>query len=135
MKSAASIPIRLDTELVEIAKREGGINKRSAPKQIEYWAELGKAVESVVDLKEAYEIIQGFMKLKVESVESKPIDSQEVFNSLEEKRKSGELSDMVTVSIYFEASKTKPGLLDKVNLMTGERQTGQFNDGKFESRK
>ena len=136
MKSAASIPIRLDTELVEIAKREGGINKRSAPKQIEYWAELGKAVESVVDLKEAYEIIQGFMKLKVESVESNPIDSQEVFNSLEEKRKSGELSNMVTASsIYFEASKTKPGLLDKVNLMTGERQTGQFHDGKFESRR
>ncbi len=88
---------------------------------------------SVIDLKEAYEIIQGFMKLTVESLESKAVDPKDVFNSLEKKRKSGELSEMVTTSlIYFEASKTKPGLLDRVNPSTGERQTGKFHNGKYE---
>lgn len=134
MKNTTASPIRLDPKLVELAKKEGVIKKRSAPKQIEYWAELGKAIESVIDLKEAYEIIQGFMKLTVESLESKAVDPKDVFNSLEKKRKSGELSKMVTTSsIYFEASKTKPGLLDRVNLITGERQTGKFHNGKYET--
>ncbi len=133
MKSTVASPIRIDPKLVELAKKEGGIKKRSAPKQIEYWAELGKAIESVIDLKDAYAIIQGFMKLTVKSLESKAVDPKNVFSSLENKRKSGELSEMVTnSSIYFEASKTKPGLLDRVNLISGKRQTGKFHNGKFE---
>lgn len=135
MKSTAASPIRLDPKLVELAKKEGGVKKRSAPKQIEYWAELGKAVESVIDLKDAYEIIQGFMKFTVESLESKAVDPKDVFNALENKRKSGKLPEMVTASsIYFEASKTAPGLLDRVNSITGERQTGTFHNGQFEPR-
>lgn len=134
MKSTAVSPIRIDPKLVELAKKEGIIKKRSAPKQIEYWAELGKAIESVIDLKDAHEIIQGFMKLTVESLESKAVGPKDVFNSIEKKRKSGELSEIVTTSlIYFEASKTKPGFLDRVNLITGKRQTGKFHNGKFET--
>jgi len=133
MKSTVASPIRIDPKLVELAKKEGGIKKRSVPKQIEYWAELGKAIESVIDLKDAYAIIQGFMKLTVKPLESKAVDPKNVFSSLENKRKSGELSEMVTnSSIYFEASKTKPGLLDRVNLISGKRQTGKFHNGKFE---
>jgi len=136
MKSPATSPIRLDPKLIELAKKEGSTKKRSAPKQIEYWAELGKAVEPVIDLKDAYAILQGFMKLTVESLESKAIDPGEVFNALEEKRKSGKLAEEVTTSsIYFEASKTKPGFLDRVDLTTGKRQTGRFHNGKFEIRK
>lgn len=136
MKSATASPIRLDPALVEIAKKEGSTKKRSAPKQIEYWAELGKAIESVIDLKDVYAIIQGFMKLTVESLESKAVDPKAVFNSLEKKRKSGELAKNVTTSpIYFEASQTKPGLLDRVDLTTGERQTGTFLNGKFKIQK
>lgn len=136
MRSTTASPIRLDPKLVKLAKKEGSTKKRSAPKQIEYWAELGKAIESEIDLKDAYAIIQGFMKLTVESLESKAVDPKEIFNSLEKKRKSGELSNSVTnSSIYFEASKTKPGLLDRVNITTGKRQTGTFHNGKFKIQK
>ncbi len=133
MKSSTVGPIRLDPKLIALAKKEGSIKKRSVPKQIEYWAELGKAIESAIDLKDVYAIIQGFCKLNVESLESNAVDPNKVFDSLEKKRKSGELSKKVTSSsIYFEASQTKPGLLDRVDITTGKRQTGRFHNGKFE---
>ena len=136
MKSSAASPIRLDPKLIELAKREGATKKRSAPKQIEYWAELGKAVEPVIDLKDAYEIIQGFMKISVESLESKAVSPKDAFDSLEEKRENGELSEIVAESpVYYEASISKPGLLDKVTSATGKRQTGMFRNGKFEPAK
>lgn len=132
MKNNLNSSIRLDPELMAIAKREGAIKKRSAPKQIEFWATLGKAVEHIIDPKDIIAVIQGFKKLKVESLMSSAVDPVEVFNSLAEDRKSGKLAENVTSSpIYFEASKTKPGLLDRVNLATGERQTGRFYNGEF----
>ncbi len=133
MKSATVGPIRLDPELIALAKKEGSIKKRSVPKQIEYWAELGKAIEPVIDLKDVYAIIQGFIKINVEPLESKAVDPNKVFDSLEKNRKSGELARNVTTSsIYFEASQTKPGLLDRIDITTGTRQTGRFHNGKFE---
>ncbi|MBC8413421.1 hypothetical protein H8E50_07100 [bacterium] len=125
--------MRLAPELIALAKKEGSIKKRSVPKQIEYWAELGKAVEHVMEVKDIYAIIQGFSKLHVESLESNCVDPKEVFDSLEKSRKSGKLANsIITSSVYFEASQTKPGLLDRVDSATGEREAGRFHNGKFE---
>jgi hypothetical protein len=132
MASALSKSIRLSPTLMAAARREGSIKKRTAPKQIEFWAELGKTVELVMDHADVLAVIQGFRKIKVESVESVAVDPGDVFNSLEESRKSGELAEKVTSSaVYFEASQRKPGLIDRVNSATGERQTGQFYNGEF----
>ncbi|RLB80013.1 MAG: hypothetical protein DRH24_11485 [Deltaproteobacteria bacterium] len=132
MTTTLTSPIRLNPALIAAAKREGSINKRSAPKQIEFWAELGKAVELVMDRNDVFAVIQGLKKIKVESVKSVAADPTDVFNSLEESRKSGELGKKVTSSaVYFEASQRKPGLLDKVHSATGKRQTGRFYNGEF----
>ena len=132
MAGTSTSPMRLDSALVAAAKREGSIKKRSAPKQIELWAELGKAVEHVLNYQDVFAVIQGLKKVKVESVESVAVDPVDVFNSLEDSRKKGELAEKVTsAAIYFEASQRRPGLLDRVNTVTGERQTGRFCDGEF----
>ena len=132
MASAVTSPIRLDSRLLEAARREGVINKRTAPKQIEYWAELGKAVELVVDFADVFAVIQGFKKIKIETAESTAVDPVDVFKSLEESRKSGELAKSVTSSaVYFEASQKMPGLIDRVDSATGKRQTGRFHNGEF----
>jgi len=132
MTTTLTSPIRLDPALIAAAKREGSINKRSAPKQIEFWAELGKAVELVMDRNDVFAVMQGLKKIKVESVKSVAADPADVFNSLEESRKSGELAKKVTSSaVYFEASQRKPGLLDRVHSATGKRQTGRFYNGEF----
>ncbi len=40
-----SVAMKLSDELVELAKPHAAAEHRSIPKQIEYWARLGKAVE------------------------------------------------------------------------------------------
>ena len=125
-------PLRLSAALVEAAEKEGALQKRSAPKQIEFWAELGKAVDGVIDSADVVAVIQGLRKIKVEPVKSIAVDSRDVFDSLETIRESGGLAEKVTsAAVYYEASLSRPGLLDRVSSRTGERQTGQFYKGVF----
>ena len=125
-------PLRLSTALVEAAAKEGALQKRSAPKQIEFWAELGKAVDGVIDSADVVAVIQGLRTVKVEPVISKAVDPRNVFDSLETIRNSGALAEKVTsAAVYYEASLSRPGLLDRVSSRTGERQTGQFHKGEF----
>jgi hypothetical protein len=77
-------------------------------------------------------VIQGIKKIKVEPVASISIPPRDVFDSVESSRKSGALAENVTsAAIYYETSLSRPGLLDRVNASTGERQTGRFHNGKF----
>ncbi len=125
-------PMRLNSELVAAAEREGLVQKRSIPKQIEFWAELGRAVERLIDLKDIFAVIQGIKQIRIEPAESAAVNPDTVFNSLEAGRKKGKLAGKVTsAAVYYEASLTRPGLLDQVNTATGERRTGQFQSGKF----
>jgi hypothetical protein len=125
-------PIRLNSSLLEAAEREASFQKRSIPKQIEYWADLGRAVEHAIDLVDVFAVLQGIKRLKLEDVESPVVGSEEVFNDLQNQIKQGRISDeLTTAGFYFEASKRRPGLLDRVDTATGLRQTGRFKDGKF----
>lgn len=125
-------PLRLNSELVAAAEREGLVQKRSIPKQIEFWAELGRAVERLIDLKDIFAVIQGLKQIRIEPAESMAVNPDEVFNNLETGRQKGELAEKVTsAAVYYEASRTRPGLLDQVNSTTGERRSGQFQSGKF----
>jgi hypothetical protein len=128
----ATSPVRLNPNLITAAEREGVVQKRSTPKQIEYWADLGRAVERVIDLSDVFAVIQGFKRLKLETVESCGVDSDEVFGDLQHRIDDGRLSsDLTTSALYFEASIKHPGMLDRVDTSTGIRQTGQFRDGEF----
>jgi len=125
-------PLRLSAALIEAAEKEGAVQKRSVPKQIEFWADLGKAVASLIDPTDVVAVIQGIKKIKVEPAASMPVDPRDVFDSIAPSRKSGALGAKVTSSaIYYEASLSRPGLLDRVNASTGERQTGRFHNGEF----
>jgi len=127
-----SNPMRLNSALIIAAELESAIQKRSVPKQIEFWAELGKAVEKLIPPADVLAVTQGLKKIKIEPVISEPMNPDDVFNSIEIRRKNGTLTDEVTSSaIYYEASLSQPGLLDKVNSATGKRQTGQFKNGEF----
>ena len=45
-----AVALKLSDELIEIAKPHAAAEHRSVPKQIEYWARLGKAVEDNPEL-------------------------------------------------------------------------------------
>jgi len=125
-------PMRLNSDLIEAAKMEGMVQKRSIPMQIEYWAELGRAVEGIIDLKDVFAVMQGVKTVRLESAFSAPIDPSDVFNDLEKNSGTKDLSSKLTASpFYYEASRSRPGLLDRVNVKTGERRTGHFENGEF----
>lgn len=45
-----SIALKLSDDLVEMAKPHAAAEHRSVPKQIEYWARLGKAIDDNPEL-------------------------------------------------------------------------------------
>lgn len=127
-------PLRLNPELLEAAERASLVQKRSVPKQIEFWATLGQAVENVIDYSDIFAILQGLKKISIEPVEPVAVPPEDVFATLENGRANGELAEKVTRAvIYYEASRRRPGLLDRVNTATGERCTGQFRNGEFQA--
>ena len=124
--------MRLSSDLIEAAKTEAMVQKRSIPMQIEYWAELGRAVEGIIDLKDVFAVMQGVKTIRLEAASSAPIDPSDVFNDLEKRSGSKDvLSKLTAAPFYYEASKSRPGLLDRVNVKTGERQAGHFENGEF----
>lgn len=45
-----AVALKLSDELIDLAKPHAAAEHRSVPKQIEYWARLGKAVEDNPEL-------------------------------------------------------------------------------------
>ncbi len=127
-----TISLRLDSALVEEAEREAMIENRSKAKQIEHWAKLGKAISSKLSLADAFTIAQGIKKIKLEPVQSVIIDSEDIFNDLENDRQKGVLAQKVTSArVYYQASQSRFGFLDRIDSATGKRQTGKFESGRF----
>ena len=133
----ATVPLRIDKDLAFQAEREAKIQNRSKTKQLEYWAKLGKAVSSKLNIIDAVAVSQGIKTIKIEvtpPVQSVPIDSDVIFNDLENDRAKGLLAKNVTsAKIYYEASVEHPGYLDRVNSITKKRQTGSFENGEFKA--
>ena len=131
----STVSLRIDRDLALQAEREAKIQNRSKTKQLEYWAKLGKAISSQLNITDAFAVSQGIKIIKLEvtpSVQSIPIDSDVIFNDLENDRTKGLLAENVTsAKIYYEASIEHPGYLDRVNSITGKRQTGSFENGEF----
>ncbi len=125
--------IRIDENLVIQAQREAKVQHRSINGQMEYWASLGKAIASKISVADAFAVTQGLKEIHWETVGGPSIDPKTVLQNLEKDRATGFSRKPVTSgSFYFEASISRPGLLDKVDTLTGERQTGSFRNGAFE---
>lgn len=59
--------IKLSDDLIHEAKRYAAVYSRSTPKQIEYWARIGKIAEENPDL--AYQFIQDILLAQQEADE------------------------------------------------------------------
>jgi hypothetical protein len=133
----ATISVRIDKDLALQAEREAKIQNRSNAKQIEYWAKIGKAISSKLSIADVFAVSQGIKTIKLEvnsAVQSIPVNSDDIFNDLENDRAKGLLAKNVTSArIYYEASVEHPGYLDRVNSVTKKRQTGTFENGEFKA--
>jgi hypothetical protein len=59
-----AVNVKLSEKLVAEAKRCGGIQHRSLPKQIEYWSQIGKIAEENPDL--PYSLIKDILIARAE---------------------------------------------------------------------
>ncbi|MDH5181995.1 MAG: hypothetical protein OEZ39_13595 [Gammaproteobacteria bacterium] len=124
MPSAA---LRLNEKLVLEAEVEGRLFKRSAPKQIEFWAELGKTIAQRISSHDVIALLQGIAEVKVETISAGPLDPDEVFSRIEAQRTTPHVS---RGGVVYEASRTHPGMLDRIQP-DGSRDTGHFHNGLF----
>ena len=133
----ATVSVRIDKDLALQAEREARIQNRSNAKQIEYWAKIGRAISSKLSIADVFAVSQGIKTIKLEvtpAVHSIPVNSDDIFNDLENDRAKGLLAKNVTsAKIYYEASVEHPGYLDRVNSVTKKRQTGTFENGEFKA--
>ena len=130
MAKSAS-PIRLQEDLMQAAELTTNRFHRSTAEQIEYWAELGRSVTSTLNPDVLLSVTAGLSKIKVEPVYSAPINPNDVFQSLENDRQDGTLSNAVTKStIRYQASVKHPGYLEQIDPK-GKIRTGKFENGQF----
>ncbi len=64
----ASSPIRLQADLMHAATVTGKRQHRSAAEQIEYWADLGRRLATVVNHDDFLSVASGLAKIKIEPV-------------------------------------------------------------------
>jgi hypothetical protein len=121
--------IRLGDDLCREASAKAKLMHRSIPLQIEYWAKLGKSVESFVNPEVLISLLQGSVQLEVKPVYTPTIDTDNLFGEVESKKANLERHVSV-VGYHYESSLSSPGFLDKV-FTDGERITGRFENGEF----
>ncbi|WP_166263650.1 TA system antitoxin ParD family protein [Marinobacter caseinilyticus] len=127
-----SIPVRLDEFLVRHAAAESQLQRRSVPKQIELWAEIGRCIASEVSAEDLIALTQGLKKVRVERVQAEPLDSDDLWSEVERARASGELSRGITRQrTVYQASASQPGYLEAL-YPDGSRAVGRFVNGAFE---
>lgn len=125
--------VRLDDTLVRHAAAEGAVHRRSTPKQIEYWAEIGRAVGGEVSAEDLIAIVQGIRQIRVEPVVAEPLGSEDLWAEVDQARESGELSRSIARGrVVYQASEDKPGYLQAIHP-DGSREVGQFRNGRFEA--
>lgn len=122
-----STALRLNDDLVQDAQAEASIFKRTTPKQIEYWAEIGRVVSRHMNPGDLLSLMQGVARLQVEPVSSHLPEPEDIFADVDCDRTNDCVSRS---SVYYEASLLQPGLLDRVQA-DGSRETGYFRDGQF----
>ena len=97
--------LRLDDELVAHAEAEGRLSKRSPPKQVEYWADLGRRLAEMLSPMDLIALTQGIVRVRVDSLDAEWIDPDAVFAEVDRQRElGGTNAELTQAPFYYEAS-------------------------------
>jgi hypothetical protein len=126
-----SKPLRLDEELVRAASTAGRLHRRSVPRQIEFWAEIGRAVEQRLSVEDLIAVREGLARLAVDRGVSLPADPAAVLRDIEAARASGTLAERVSEApVRYQSCPGRPGLIQRI-AADGTREVGRFQGGEF----
>lgn len=123
-------PIRISDEMMHLAEADSVLSKRTPPKQIEFWAEIGRRIEQQLTQSDLTVLLQGFAKVSLAPPGPVHVDPQAVFDQVEAMRDNATLADDITrAAVRYETSPSHPGYIDR--LTNGQRETGRFHNGEF----
>ena len=123
-------PIRISDEMMHLAEADSVLSKRTPPKQIEFWAEIGRRIEQQLTQSDLTVLLQGFATVSLAPPDVVRVDPQSVFDQVDAVRDNGTLADEVTQApVRYETSPSHPGYIDR--LTNGQRETGRFHNGEF----
>ncbi|WP_341938764.1 TA system antitoxin ParD family protein [Marinimicrobium sp. C2-29] len=126
-----SIAVRLEDRLVQEAAAEARLNRRSTPKQIEFWAEIGQQVAEKLSPQDLLALTQGLVELDLKRVNAQPPSTDELWESVDAARQSGELGQSLQADrVVYQASEEHPGHLEAL-YPDGSRAVGVFKNGRF----
>lgn len=129
----SSKPLRVSDQLFYEAEAAGDTLKRSAAKQVEFWAKLGKVAEQNLTSQQVDELFQGRTELVARPIEFKTVNFNFIRSRIEKEREAGTLSSTVIDSDEWYRLSSTPGHLEKVNR-AGKVEIGKIIDGKFLTR-
>jgi len=119
-----SQPVKLSDSLVLDARLAGEAMERSIAGQVEFWARIGRSVETVLDGQRVFEICRkGTARPVVDCIAS--ADSPSGRQRVAEFLQSGPFP-------HYEAHPERPGLLVRIDE-NGERTTGRFVNRRFQA--
>lgn len=124
---SASNPIRIDAALLDSAAAEASREHRTPPKQIEYWARLGRAVDGLLSRADIVALRAGLLHLKPSP--SAPVDPDEVFGQMERDRDQF-TRELGRSGVVYQAARERPGYLEAV-YPDGRVVVGLFENGEF----
>jgi len=126
-----STPIRVNDDFFKEAEAEGVLLNRSAAKQVEFWAKLGKRVANSITPTDMLALMQGIAEVHIQIPASQAVNAGDVFAAVDKASSTDKLRQRISGgTLYYEASKSRPGLLDQV-MPDGTRRTGHFSGGSF----
>ena len=122
----------LAKRLMVKAQAEADLSHRTVEQQLDYWTEVGSCVSPYVDDSALLGIKNGFMRIQVVPVVDTRLTMADVRNDLSRKQRDGSLAARVTKApFYFQPSRQRPGLLERVDRQNGNIEIGFFRDGEF----
>ncbi len=122
--------IRLDAELVDAAETHGKALHRSTPRQLEFWASIGRQLSSMLPEKDLIAISQGLARINIEPAPSSRVNPDDIFTAVGQERNKPFVSSATNpASFQYESSQT-PGYIDRVDI-DGNRITGKMIKGQF----
>ncbi|TDT40369.1 ParD-like antitoxin of type II ParDE toxin-antitoxin system [Halospina denitrificans] len=126
-----STPVRLDDQLVKQAAAEAGLQHRTTPRQIEFWASIGQAVAGQLSAEDLVALTQGLKEVHLERPSVEMPATDDIWADVEAARETGSLSESIRQDrVVYQASMEHPGYLEAIEP-DGTRTLGIFRNGRF----
>ena len=126
-----AIPVRLERSLMEAAKIQGSLSTRTPSEQIQYWAMIGKSIESLLTSDDLLSLMVDTVEIQLVPKEVTYIDPMSVLLGPGASASNKQVKPKaMSVGFAYQASNLHPDKIEKV-YPDGKVEIGTFIGGVF----